>query len=154
MTMLKDNHIWSSPSRTITSAIHAARAAAGFSTKIEVECQSLAEADEAVEAGADVVMLDNFTAENVRTAARTLKAKWVEGEGSEAEESGEKQEKRGEGKEGSGRRKRTREFLIEVSGGLDEGNVERFVCEDVDVLSTSAIHQGVRHVDFSLKILH
>lgn len=147
MTMLKDNHIWSSPTRTITSAIHAAQSASGFSVKVEVECRSLAEADEAIAAGADVVMLDNFGAEEMKVAARTLKDRWVEGVRGEGNSAGK------EGGEGEGKR-RKREFLIEVSGGLTEANVRDFVCDDVDVISTSAIHQGVPHVDFSLKIVH
>ena len=122
MTMLKDNHVKAAGS--ITRAVKAAQAAGGFAIKVEVECQSEAEADEAVEAGADVVMLDNFTGEGVKIAARSLKEKW----------------------------KGRREFLIEVSGGLTEANVAGFVCNHVDVISTSSIHQGVPHVDFSLKI--
>ena len=52
MVMLKDNHIWSAGS--ITQAVKIAKKAAGFSQKIEVECQSLEEAIEASNAGADV----------------------------------------------------------------------------------------------------
>ncbi|KAF6826382.1 nicotinate-nucleotide diphosphorylase [Colletotrichum plurivorum] len=124
MIMLKDNHVWSKGS--ITNAVKAAKSVGGFSLKVEVEVQSEAEADEAIEAGADVVMLDNFTGEGVKVAARSLKERWA-------------------GK---------RHFLVEVSGGLTLGNVEDYVCNDVDILSTSAIHQGVPHVDFSLKIEH
>lgn len=40
-----------------------ARKAAGFSLKVEVECSSLEEAAEAAQAGADLVMLDNFKPE-------------------------------------------------------------------------------------------
>ena len=129
MTMLKDNHIWahsvhaSSTAAAITSAIQAARAAGGFSIKIEVECQTEEEAHTAAAAGADVVMLDNFSGEEVRRAARNLKQRW-----------GEK-------------------VLVEVSGGLTEANVKEYVCKDVDVISSSSIHQGVRHVDFSLKVV-
>lgn len=123
MTMLKDNHVKAAGS--ITRAVKAAQAAGGFSVKVEVECQSEEEADEAVEAGADIVMLDNFTGEGVKTAARSLKERW----------------------------KGKREFLVEVSGGLTEANVADFVCNDVDVISTSSIHQGVPHIDFSLKII-
>ena len=123
MTMLKDNHIKSAGS--ITRAVEAAKAAGGFAIKVEVECQSEDEANEAVEAGADIVMLDNFTGEGVKIAARNLKERW----------------------------KGKREFLVEVSGGLTEANVRDFVCTDVDVISTSSIHQGVPHVDFSLKIV-
>jgi len=38
-----------------------ARTACGFSTKIEVECTSKQDAIEAAEAGADVIMLDNYS---------------------------------------------------------------------------------------------
>ena len=127
MTMLKDNHIWASGS--ITRAVRAAKAAGGFSVKVEVECQSLEEANEAAEAGADIVMLDNFSPDGVRTAAAQLKDKWGRGTGDR------------------------KAFLVEVSGGLTEENVEPYVCGDIDIVSTSSIHQGVKHVDFSLKIV-
>ncbi|EXU98317.1 Nicotinate-nucleotide pyrophosphorylase [Metarhizium brunneum] len=123
MVMLKDNHVWSRGS--ITDAVRAAKAVAGFSVKVEVEVQSEEEADEAIAAGADVVMLDNFTGDGVRAAARSLKERWA-----------------------------GRSFLLEVSGGLTGDNVEAYVCNDVDIISTSSIHQGVPHVDFSLKIEH
>lgn len=74
MVMLKDNHIWSAGS--ITKAVTLARKAAGFSQKIEVECQSLDEATEAAEAGADIVMLDNFEGEKLKQDAATLKEKF------------------------------------------------------------------------------
>ncbi|CAM1506275.1 Fc.00g059160.m01.CDS01 [Cosmosporella sp. VM-42] len=124
MVMLKDNHVWSRGS--ITDAVKAAKSVAGFSMKIEVEVQTEEEADEAIEAGADVVMLDNFTGDGVKAAARSLKERW-------------------QGK---------RYFLLEVSGGLTPDNVAPYVCQDVDIISTSSIHQGVPHVDFSLKIEH
>jgi nicotinate-nucleotide pyrophosphorylase (carboxylating) len=124
MIMLKDNHVWSRGS--ITDAVKAAKSVGGFSMKVEVEVQSEAEADEAIEAGADVVMLDNFTGDGVKVASRSLKERW-------------------QGK---------RHFLLEVSGGLQEDNFEAYLCNDVDILSTSSIHQGVPHIDFSLKIEH
>jgi nicotinate-nucleotide pyrophosphorylase (carboxylating) len=71
MVMLKDNHIWSAGN--ITAAVKKARQAAGFSMKIEVECQSVEEAIEAASAGADIVMLDNFTHETIGPAASRVK---------------------------------------------------------------------------------
>ena len=125
MTMLKDNHIVACGG-SITRAVHAAKSAGGFSIKVEVECQSEEEANEAIGAGADVVMLDNFEPGEVRGTVRRLKEKW-----------------RGEKK-----------FLIEVSGGLTVANIRSgYLTEDVDIISTSSIHQGVGHVDFSLKIV-
>ena len=72
MVMLKDNHIWSAGS--IASAVGKAKVAAGFSIKIEVECQSVDEACEAAAAGSDIVMLDNFTHDGIHAAAAAVKA--------------------------------------------------------------------------------
>ncbi|KAL8634936.1 MAG: hypothetical protein Q9228_007523, partial [Teloschistes exilis] len=65
MTMLKDNHIWGcssqssakadNPPHPISTAVRTAKAAGGFAVKVEVECQSEAEAIETIRAGADVV---------------------------------------------------------------------------------------------------
>ena len=57
--MLKDNHIDAAGS--ITAAVAAARAHMPFVRKVEVECETLDEVREAVEAGADIIMLDNMS---------------------------------------------------------------------------------------------
>lgn len=145
MTMLKDNHVWACANNSaaadggagvgvgadadaiaaaIPRAVQAAKSAGGFATKVEVECRSVEEANSAIGAGADVIMLDNFSSEGVREAAKLLKETWA-------------------GK---------RAFLIEVSGGLTEDNAAAYTCPDVDILSTSSIHQGTGIVDFSLKV--
>jgi nicotinate-nucleotide pyrophosphorylase (carboxylating) len=74
MVMLKDNHIWACGS--ITNAVRLARKAAGFSQKIEVECQNLEEALEAAGAGADIVMLDNFEPGQLKKDAAAFKSKF------------------------------------------------------------------------------
>lgn len=94
MIMLKDNHIWSHGS--ITAAIQQARAVGGFSLLLDVEVQSETEADEAIDAGADVVMLDNIEGNELLSVARGLKEKW------------------------SGKRK----FLFETSGNITEANLQ------------------------------
>ena len=63
---------------------------------LDVEVRSEAEADEAIEAGADIVMLDNMEGEQLVSVARKLKEKWV------------------------GKRK----FLLETSGNITEANLE------------------------------
>lgn len=58
MIMLKDNHI--AICGSISESIAKVRAVRDFASKIEVECSSLAEAESALAAGVDVIMLDNF----------------------------------------------------------------------------------------------
>jgi nicotinate-nucleotide pyrophosphorylase (carboxylating) len=74
MVMLKDNHIWSTGS--ISTAVTVARQAAGFSSKIEVECQSLEDAIEAANAGCDIVMLDNMSAQQLKHDSALFKAQF------------------------------------------------------------------------------
>ena len=71
MVMLKDNHIWVTGS--VPAAVKKARKACGFSSKIEVECRSMHQAIEACQAGADVVMLDNFDPTIIESLAQSLK---------------------------------------------------------------------------------
>jgi len=74
MVMLKDNHIWSCGG--IARAVHQARQACGFSSKIEVECSSYEDAAEAAEAGAEITMLDNFEPEELKETAKRLKERF------------------------------------------------------------------------------
>ncbi|CAM9146195.1 unnamed protein product [Choristocarpus tenellus] len=71
MVMLKDNHIVSAGG--ISNAVGAAKLAAGFSMKIEVETGTYSEAVEAAQAGADIVMLDNFKPTELKAVASKLK---------------------------------------------------------------------------------
>lgn len=64
--MLKDNHIGAAGS--ITKAVKMARDYASFMTKIEVETENLDMVKEAVEAGADIIMLDNMDVETMKQA--------------------------------------------------------------------------------------
>lgn len=64
--LLKDNHI--SAAGGITNAVRMAKAYAPFVHKIEVEVETLEQVKEAVDAGADIIMLDNMTPEQMRQA--------------------------------------------------------------------------------------
>lgn len=62
--MLKDNHIAFAGS--IAQAVQAARAKIGHTVKIEVEIETKAQLDEAIAAGADIIMFDNRSPEEIR----------------------------------------------------------------------------------------
>jgi len=95
MIMLKDNHIWSC-NNSIKETIALARSVGGFSLLLDVEVRSEAEADEAIQAGADIIMLDNIEGEELLRVARNLKQRW-----------GDKHK-----------------FLLESSGGITEENLK------------------------------
>ncbi|CAG8693127.1 4298_t:CDS:2, partial [Racocetra fulgida] len=80
-------------------AIEHARNVCGFSLMIDVECQTEAEADEAIQAGANVIMLDNFESKNLKSCAKSLKQKWTD-----------------------------KKFLLESSGGITDENITEYFC--------------------------
>lgn len=68
--LLKDNHIGAAGS--VTKAIQMAKAYAPFVRKIEIEVETLEQVKEAVEAGADIIMLDNMTPEVIKQAVELI----------------------------------------------------------------------------------
>lgn len=71
--MLKDNHIGAAGG--VKEAIQMAKSYASFVRKIEVEVENLDMVKEAVEAGADIIMLDNMTHEDMKTAMELIAGK-------------------------------------------------------------------------------
>lgn len=68
--LLKDNHI--DAAGGVREAVKAAKAYAPFVRRIEVEAETLDMVKEAVEAGADIIMLDNMTPEQMAEAVRLI----------------------------------------------------------------------------------
>lgn len=118
--MIKDNHIVAAGG--ITTAIVRARKRAPHTSRIEVEVASLAEFDEAVAAGADVIMLDNFRLEDVRTAAERARAL---------------------------HRGRP---LLEVSGGITLERIRELTEAGVDVISVGALTHSAKAADIALDL--
>lgn len=68
--LLKDNHIGAAGS--VTNAIKRAKAYAPFVRKIEIETETLAQVQEALDAGADIIMLDNMDNDTMRKAVEMI----------------------------------------------------------------------------------
>ncbi len=70
MAMIKDNHI--KAARGISNAIKQVRATTPISIKVEVETTDIEEVREALEGGADIIMLDNMTTEQMKEAVKCI----------------------------------------------------------------------------------
>ena len=68
--LLKDNHIGAAGS--VTKAVEMAKEYAPFVRKIEIEVENLDMVKEAVEAGADIIMLDNMSTEEMQEAIKII----------------------------------------------------------------------------------
>lgn len=69
--MLKDNHI--AAAGGIAQAVAAARERVPFTLSIEVETESLAQVKEALESGADIIMLDNMSLDEMKEAVALIR---------------------------------------------------------------------------------
>lgn len=70
--MIKDNHITAAGG--IAPAVEAVRAAAPHTLKLEIEVSNLDQVRQALEAGADILMLDNMTTDAMREAIEVIRA--------------------------------------------------------------------------------
>jgi nicotinate-nucleotide pyrophosphorylase (carboxylating) len=120
--LIKDNHIMLAGS--VEKAIRRARAHAGHLNKIEVEVASLEQLNEALQAQADVILLDNMTPEQTAAAVAVVR---------EAEKNGQR-------------------ILLEASGGITLDNVAAYAQAGVDMISIGALTHSVKAVDISFKI--
>lgn len=70
LILIKDNHI--ALCGSIAEAIQRAREHSGHTVKVEVECDTLAQVEDAVAARADIILLDNMTPEELEIAVKTI----------------------------------------------------------------------------------
>jgi nicotinate-nucleotide pyrophosphorylase (carboxylating) len=121
MILIKDNHI--AIAGSVEKAVKKAKQAASFSKKIEAEVTSVTDALKAAEAGADIVMLDNFSPKQITEAVEALKKAGFFGK-----------------------------VLLEVSGGITEQNLLEYASSQVDIISMGALTHSVKALDISLEI--
>jgi nicotinate-nucleotide pyrophosphorylase (carboxylating) len=121
MILIKDNHV--AIAGSVENAVKKAKASRS-SKRIEAEVTSVADAVKAAEAGADIVMLDNFSPKQVREAVEALKKAGFFGK-----------------------------VLLEVSGGITEKNLLEYASAQVDIISMGALTHSVKALDISLEIV-
>jgi len=119
--LIKDNHLELFPN--ITEAVQKARENVSFTKKIEVEVRSTAQAEEAAEAGADIIMFDNMTPTQMRDTLQALDAKNL--------------------REG---------HIFEASGGINAGNAPEYAASGVDVISLGSLTHSAKALDVKLEI--
>jgi nicotinate-nucleotide pyrophosphorylase (carboxylating) len=120
MVLIKDNHL--AIVGGIEAAVKTAKATASFTKKIEVEVTNEADALKAAKAGADIVMLDNFSPAQANAAREKLM------------------------------RAGFRNVLLEVSGGINSENLLEYANAQVNVISMGALTHSVKALDISLEI--
>lgn len=119
--MIKDNHI---EVIGLEKAIIAAKKAASFTRKIEVEVETVDDAVRAAQRGVDIIMFDNMTVKEIIKAVKSLKEKGLKDN-----------------------------VILEASGGITIENVDKYAMTGVDVISIGALTHSSNWLDISLRII-
>ena len=118
--LIKDNHI--ALVGGLENAINLAKRAS-FTKKIEIEVRDKEQAVEATLLGADIIMLDNFSPQEVEETLKILREKGLR-----------------------------EKVIIEVSGGVTEENLLDYARPEPDIISLGQLTHSVRAVDISLQV--
>jgi len=119
MVLIKNNHITAAGG--VRAAVTVAREKVSFSKKISCEARTLQEVQEAIGAGADIILLDNFKPKDVGGLIEVLKA--------------------------DGTRDKV---ILEVSGGVNEQNIRDYARSGADVISSGALTHSYKSSDFNM----
>ncbi|HZY94228.1 MAG TPA: carboxylating nicotinate-nucleotide diphosphorylase [Candidatus Bathyarchaeia archaeon] len=119
--LIKDNHL--AITRSLADSVRKARSQASFTRKIEVEITKPAQAVLAVRAGADIVLLDNMSPDEIRETVSLLAKRNLRGK-----------------------------VMLEASGGIRKENLSSYARTGVDVISVGAITHSSKSIDTSMEI--
>ena len=122
MVLIKDNHIFFSES--VEKSVKLARQNVGSSIRVECEVTTLDSAIAAINAGADIIMLDNFSPSDVSRTIKEITKKGI--------------------------RKRAK---LEVSGGISLQNVKSYAKSRPDIISIGHLTHSPEAINFSLEMI-
>jgi nicotinate-nucleotide pyrophosphorylase (carboxylating) len=118
--LIKDNHLAIVP---LVTAITAARGVSGYK-KIEAEVETIPDAVAAVQAGADIILLDNMSPAQASDAINALKAVGLRDK-----------------------------VMIEISGGVQENTIGSYAKCGADVISIGSLTHTVKNFSVNLEIV-
>jgi nicotinate-nucleotide pyrophosphorylase (carboxylating) len=121
LILIKDNHIVLVGG--VEKALEKAKQSGSFSKKIEIEVTNPADALKAAELGADIVMFDNFSHEQIKKSVCMLKKAGFFGK-----------------------------ILLEASGGINEDNFLEYALSEIDLISLGSLTHSAKGLDISLEI--
>ena len=122
MILVKDNHF--AIIGDVDTAVKTVREKISFSKKVEVEASTMEDVLEAVKAGVDIVMLDNFTPKQTKKIVELLKKKRLRNK-----------------------------VIVESSGGITEKDILEFAAAGVDIMSLGEVTDSAKALDMSLEIV-
>ncbi len=121
MVLIKDNHI---AEMGLENALETFQKRVSFATNIAVEAESLEAAQRAIETGADIVLLDNFSPDELQTIVESLT---------------------------TAREQVSQNVLLEASGGITLETLHAYAATGVDIISMGSLTHSASSLDYSFR---
>lgn len=121
--LIKENHIAMFKDKKISEILYDYKKKISFTKKIDIEIENLDEFEDIVKLEPDVIMLDNFHPDQIKSALEILKTIKI-----------------------------NKLPQIEISGGINEDNIENYLIPGVNIISLGALSHSTSSLDCSLKI--
>ncbi|MHA2202100.1 MAG: carboxylating nicotinate-nucleotide diphosphorylase [Candidatus Hodarchaeales archaeon] len=122
--LIKENHLRLLGEEAISSILDRSMKMTSFTKKVEIEVENLSELRVALKASPDIIMLDDFSTDDIHTAIEIVK-------------------------QASDRV----HPLIEVSGGITDHKIDKFLIPGIDIISMGMLTHSAKAIDFSLRIM-
>jgi nicotinate-nucleotide pyrophosphorylase (carboxylating) len=108
----------------IPTILNQSRKKTSFTKKVEIEVENLSELKIALKAQPDIIMLDDFSIDDIQEAIAVIK------------------------------QSTDQIPLIEVSGGITDQNIEDYIIPGIDIISMGMLTHSAPAIDFSLRIVN
>jgi nicotinate-nucleotide pyrophosphorylase (carboxylating) len=122
--LIKENHLRLLGEEAIPTILNHTMKMTSFTKKVEIEVENLSEFRIALKTSPDIIMLDDFSTDDIHTAISIVK-----------QVSDQVRP------------------LIEVSGGITDQNIDKFLIPGIDIISMGMLTHSVKAIDFSLRIM-
>jgi nicotinate-nucleotide pyrophosphorylase (carboxylating) len=122
MVLIKDNHLMLTGS--VERSVRMARKSVGSAIRVECEVGNPSQIISAIKRGADIVMLDNFSPDEVRESIHKITKLGLRDKA-----------------------------MIEVSGGISLDNIKDYASAEPDIISIGSLTHSAKAIDFSLEII-
>jgi nicotinate-nucleotide pyrophosphorylase (carboxylating) len=121
MVLIKNNHV--DVVGGVGEAVRMARESVSFSKKISCEARNIDEGMDAVKAGADIILLDNFLPGDIEKFVSVLKEEGLR-----------------------------KSVLLETSGGINQDNIAEYAATGIDIISSGALTHSYKAADYNMTV--
>ncbi len=121
--LIKENHLSLLGEAAIQTILNQSKVKTSFTKKVDIEVENISELKQSLRLSPEIIMLDDFSLSDIQAAIKIVE-----------------------------KNNKAPRPLIEISGGISEQNINRYLIPGIDIISVGSLTHSVVAIDFSMKI--